>query len=205
MKSVEICAKTCDEAIAKALKELDATKDEVEIEVLEEGHRGILGFMSKEAKVRVSLKQTPSDRAEKFLEGLLKHFNIDVKTSVTEEKDTIKVEFSGKKVGALIGKHGSTLDALQYLTSLAVNKGDGDYKRVMMDAENYRLRREEALEKLAERMAKRVAATGKNVVMEPMIPNERRIIHAFLQNHKDVVTKSIGEGQHRRVVISIKA
>lgn len=205
MRSLEVQAKTVDEAVEMALKELQVSRDRVEVEVLEEGHRGILGFMSKDARVKVTVKETHLDRAKNFIEGLLKHFDIDPKVSFYEDEEAVRVEFSGKEVGTLIGKHGATLDALQYLTSLVVNRGEGDYKRIYMDAQNYRRRRQQALEKLANKMAKKVLATGKNVVLEPMIPNERRIIHTALQNHSDVVTRSIGEGQHRRVVISLKS
>jgi spoIIIJ-associated protein len=204
MKSLEVCAKTVEEAVEIALQKLKARKDGVEVEVLEEGHRGILGFMSKDARIKVTLKETALDRTRAFVEGLIEYFDIEPKISFFEDQDAIRVEFSGKDVGTLIGKHGTTLDALQYLTSLAVNRGEGEYKRILMDAENYRRRREEALEKLAGKMAKRAMETGRNVVLEPMIANERRIIHTALQNHSKVVTKSIGEGHHRRVVISLK-
>ena len=204
MKSLEVQAKTVDEAVEVALEQLDAPREKVEVEVLDEGHRGILGFMSKAARVKVTLKKTPFDRAQEFIRGLIGFFEIEPDISFFDDKDAIRVEFSGKNVGVLIGKHGSTLDALQYLTSLAVNRGDGEYKRILMDAQNYRQRREEALEKLAEKMAKRAMETGRNVVLEPMIPNERRIIHTALQNSRRVVTRSIGEEPHRRVVISLK-
>ncbi|AYO32130.1 KH domain-containing protein [Biomaibacter acetigenes] len=205
MKSVEKQAKTVDEAIELALKELNIKKEKAKIEVLEEGNRGILGFLSKAARVRVTQKDNPGERAVEFLKGLVKHFKIDPKIEMHEEdKDTIKITFEGKNVGALIGKHGSTLDAIQYLTSLVANRGNENYKRIILDAEDYRKKREEALERLAKNMARRVKETKKSVILEPMLPNERRIIHTALQGDSMVNTRSIGEEPNRRVVISLK-
>ncbi|HHW01356.1 MAG TPA: protein jag [Thermoanaerobacterales bacterium] len=204
MKSVEKKAKTVEEAIEMALKELNIKKEQAIIEILEEGNRGILGFMSKAARVRVTQKDNPGQRAMEFLEGLVKHFKINPKIEMFEEQDTINIRFEGKNVGALIGKHGSTLDAIQYLTSLVVNRGVENYKRIILDAEGYRKKREEALERLAKNMARRVKETKKSVILEPMLPNERRIIHTALQGDSMVNTRSIGEEPHRRVVISLK-
>lgn len=204
MKSVEKKAKTVEEAIEMALKELNIKKEQAVIEILEEGNRGILGFMSKAARVRVTQKDNPGQRAMEFLEGLVKHFKINPKIEMFEEQDTINIRFEGKNVGALIGKHGSTLDAIQYLTSLVVNRGVENYKRIILDAEGYRKKREEALERLAKNMARRVKETKKSVILEPMLPNERRIIHTALQGDSMVNTRSIGEEPHRRVVISLK-
>lgn len=204
MKSVEKQAKTVEEAIELALKELNIKKEQAEIEILEEGNRGFLGFLSKSARVKVTEKQDPGKRAEEFLKGLLKYFEIDPKIEIREENDDIKINFVGKNVGALIGKHGSTLDAIQYLTSLAANRGFQKYKRIIMDAEDYRKKREETLERLAKNMARRVKETHKSVILEPMLPNERRIIHTALQQDSMVNTRSIGEEPHRRVVISLK-
>ena len=204
MKTVEKQAKTVEEAIELALKELGIDKEDAEIEVLEEGSKGILGFLSKAAKVRVTKKENLKKKAINFLEGLLSHFDADPKITVVEDEEQLKINLEGKRVGVLIGKHGSTLDALQYLTSLVVNRDAENRKRIVLDAENYRARRQQALEKLAERMAKRVMRTKKSVVLEPMLPNERRIIHTVLQNYEKVATKSIGEEPNRRVVISMK-
>jgi len=204
MKSVEKHAKTVEEAIELALKELNIKKEQAEIEILEEGNRGILGFLSKAARVKVTEKQDPGKRAEEFLKGLVKHFEIDPKIEIREENDDIKINFAGKNVGALIGKHGSTLDAIQYLTSLVANRGIQKYKRIIMDAEDYRKKREETLERLAKNMARRVKETKRSVILEPMLPNERRIIHTALQQDSMVDTRSIGEEPHRRVVISLK-
>lgn len=204
MKSVEKQARTVEEAIELALKELDIKREQAEIEVLEEGNRGILGFMSKAAKVRVTKKQDAGEKAIEFLKGLTKLFEIDPKIEVSEDEEAVRVRFEGKNIGVLIGKHGNTLNAIQYLTSLVVNRDANEYKRIILDAQDYRKRRQEALERLAKNMAKRVKETKKSVVLEPMHPNERRIIHMVLQGDSMVTTKSIGEEPHRRVVISLK-
>lgn len=203
MKYVEKQAKTVDEAVEIALKELKIKREEAVIEVLDEGNRGILGFLSKAAKVRVTKKDTQAERAVSFLKGLMKYLKVDADITVNEEEDFIKVKFGGRNVGSLIGKHGSTLDAIQYLTSLVANRGLENHKRILVDAENYRKKREEALENLAKNMAKKVKETKKSVILEPMHPNERRIIHTALQGDSLVNTKSIGEEPHRRVVISL--
>lgn len=204
MKTIEKQAKTVDEAIELALKELGIDKEDAEIEILEEGSKGILGFLSKAAKVRVTQKENLKKKALEFLKGILNHFNVDTKMTVEEDEEQIKINFEGRNVGALIGKHGSTLDALQYLTSLVVNRDTEKRKRIILDAESYRAKRQQALEKLAENMARKVIRTKKSVVLEPMLPNERRIIHTVLQNYEGVCTKSIGEEPNRRVVISMK-
>lgn len=204
MKWVEKQAKTVEEAVEMALRELKIKKEQAEIEVLEEGNRGILGFLSRAARVKVMVKDNPGEKAFEFVKGIAKHFNLEPKIRLQEENDTIKIDFEGKNVGVLIGKHGSTLDAIQYLTSLVANRGVEKHKRIILDAENYRRKREEALEKLAKNMAKKVKETKKSIVLEPMLPNERRIIHTALQGDSMVNTRSIGEEPHRRVIISLK-
>ncbi|WP_422446253.1 RNA-binding cell elongation regulator Jag/EloR [Thermoanaerobacterium sp. DL9XJH110] len=204
MKNVEKQAKTVEEAIDLALKELKTTRDNVEVEVLEEGNRGILGFLSRAARVRVTVKEDHGKRAVEFLQGLVKLLNVNAGIRVEEHDDALKINIEGKRMGVIIGKHGSTLDAIQYLTNLVANKNMSNYRRIVLDAENYREKREEALEKLARSMAKKVKETKKSVTLRPMPPNERRIIHTALQNDSRVQTKSIGEEPNRRVVISIK-
>lgn len=204
MRSIEKQAKTVDEAIDLALKELDVTRDEVEVKVLDEGNRGFFGFLSKAARVQIKLKQRPEEKALEFLEGLIKFFGIDIGVKAFQKNDRVNIEFKGEKVGILIGKHGSTLDALQYLTSLVVNRNFEEYTRVVLDAENYRKKRERTLERLAANLARKVVDTKKSVTLEPMQPNERRIIHTALQGDGKVNTKSIGEGLNRRIVISLK-
>lgn len=149
-------------------------------------------------------KQEPKNSAEKFLIGIFEHMGINVRFSSEQTGDMIKVDMSGRAMGMLIGRRGETLDALQYLTSLVVNNGKEDYQKVMLDTENYRKKREEALIKLAASLADRVIRSGKRVVLEPMNPYERRILHATLQDNKRVTTFSEGEEPFRSVVVALK-
>ncbi len=204
MKTVEKQAKTVDEAIQLALDELQVSRDEVEVEVLEEGSRGILGFLSKQARVKVTVKPKPHEIANDFLQGLLQFFENDVKVESSLKGNVLTCEITGKNAGLFIGKRGSTLDAIQFLTSLVVNRNSDKFIRVLLDAENYREKREKTLQRLAVRMANRVKETRRSITLEPMYPNERRIIHTALQTDPRVTTKSIGKEPNRRVVISLK-
>jgi len=201
---VEKTAKTVQEAINLALEELGAREEDVEIEVFEEGTKGIFGIGGKLARVQVSLKSSRSDDAVSFLEDVLSKMNVEVEIEKVEDEESILLKITGKDSGIIIGRRGETLDALQYLTSLAVNKQSNDYKRVTIDIENYRQKREETLVKLAERLSDRVVRYRKSVTLEPMNPYERRIIHASLQNNKLVETHSVGEEPNRKVVITLK-
>ena len=204
MQSIEMSAKTKDEAVAAALAELGASIDEVEIEVLEEGAKGFLGFGNKDAKVKVTLMPNPVRRAEDFLNGLFELAKEEVTVDVTKNDETLNVEFSGPDMGIIIGKRGETLDAIQHLTSLVVNRGDDEFIKVSCDTENYRAKRNEALESLAHKLARKVAKTRRNTTLEPMNAYERRIIHASLQDDKYVTTYSVGQGVNRKVVIALK-
>ena len=203
-KIVEKTAKTVQEAIGLALEELGAQRDEVEIEVLDEGSKGIFGIGGKLARVRVSLKSSRSDEAVGFLTDVLSKMNVAVEIEMTEDDESIMLRITGKDSGIIIGRRGETLDALQYLTSLVVNKQSDDYKRVTIDIENYRQKREETLVKLTNRLADRVVRYRKSVTLEPMNPYERRIIHSTLQNNNNVETHSVGEEPNRKVVITLK-
>lgn len=204
MKVLEKQAKTVDEAVKLALDELRVSREEVEVDILEEGNKGILGFLSKSAKVRVTVKPKPEEIAVNFLKGILNFIDSDAEIKSSLEDDILKLEIESKDAGILIGKHGSNLDALQYLTSLVVNKNCKDFVRVVLDAENYREKREETLERLAIKMAEKVKETQKSIVLEPMYPNERRIIHTALQKDRRVTTKSVGKEPYRRIVISLR-
>jgi len=204
MKTIEKQAKTVEEAILLALEELKVSRDEVEVEVLEEGNRGILGFLSKLAKVKVTVKPKPEEIANSFLEGLLQFFDSNAKVNSSFEDNVLNMEVIGENSGLLIGKHGSTLDAIQYLTSLVVNRNSKDFIRVLLDAENYREKREKTLQRLALKMADKVKESKRSITLEPMYPNERRIIHTALQTDPRVTTKSIGKEPNRRIVISLK-
>ena len=203
---VEKSVKTIDEAVNEALKELNTTRENVEIEVVNEGKRGILGLGAEDAVVRVKMEVTPLQKAEKYLKDVIYSFVIDVQLNGSYEDESVRVEIVGdsEEVGKVIGRRGDTLDALQYLTSLVVNKGEENYIRVNIDTENYRGKREETLIKLAKRTAGIVARTRKSITLEPMNPNERRIIHSALQEYRNVTTYSTGKDPHRCIVITTK-
>lgn len=202
MKTIEMVGKTVDDAVNAALAELNAKKEDVDVEVLEEGSKGFLGMGSKDAKVRVSLKCTPQNKAVDFLSGLFDVWGLNVKISTELDGDVLEVELEGDDMGVVIGKRGETLDALQHLTSLNVNTGDGDFVKVSLDTEGYREKRVKTLESLAAKLASKVAKTRHNVTLEPMNSYERRIIHASLQDNEFVTTYSVGQSPNRKVVIA---
>lgn len=203
----EFSGKNVDEALTEALISLETTSDKVEWEVIEKESNGILGiFSKKEAKIRVKLKNNPESNAKRFLgevfEAMQLSVNIDV--DYNEEEETMDIDIKGDDLGILIGKRGQTLDSLQYLTSLVVNKEAKGYIKVKLDTENYRERRKETLENLARNIAYKVKKTRRKVVLEPMNPYERRIIHSALQSDKYVETHSEGEEPYRKVVVTLK-
>lgn len=204
IQSVEKTGRSIDEAIALALQELNVDMDDAEIEVIDEGSKGLFGFGGKLAKVRVTVRDSRADDAVAFITDIFNKMNIDVEIETEEKDDCIFVRIKGKDSGIIIGRRGETLDAIQYLTGLVVNKNRDDYVRVIVDIENYRQKREETLVKLAKRLADRVVRYRKNVVLEPMNPFERRIIHSSLQDNKYVETYSIGDEPNRKVVITLK-
>lgn len=203
MIAIEKSAKTVEEAVTDALVELGLTSDQVDVEVIEEGSKGILGlFGTKLAKVRVTKKINLNDVAKDFLIKLLGSMDLTPQIVITEEdKNTLMINLEGEQMGVLIGKRGQTLDAIQYLTSLVVNKYSDHYIRVKMDTEDYRNRRRKTLESLANNLAMKVKKSNKKFTLEPMSPNERRIIHSTLQKYKFIETHSEGEEPFRRVVI----
>ncbi len=203
--SVEKTAKTVQDAVDLALTELNAQEKDVEVEVIEEGIKGIFGLIgSKQARVKVTLKRSDGDKAKNFLLDVFAKMNVEADILVEEDDDSIMIKIQGDDIGILIGRRGETLDSLQYLTSLVINKGREEYKRVVVDIENYRQKREETLIKLANRLADRVEKFKKNITLEPMNPYERRVIHSTLQNHKYIETYSVGEEPNRKVVIALK-
>lgn len=202
--TIEKSAKTVDDAVALALEELGAAKEEVEIEVIEEGSKGFLGLGSKDAVVKVTYSPNTEKRAKEFLERVFEITKEDVQVDTQIEGDVLRVTLSGPDMGIVIGKRGETLDALQHLTSLAVNKGDKSFLKISLDAENYREKRNVALESLAQKLAAKAMRTGRNQTLEPMNAYERRIIHSALQDHETVTTYSVGQGVNRKVVIALK-
>lgn len=207
MDWIEITAKTVDEAITDALIKLGTTSDNVEIEVIEKESSGFLGlFNNKPARIKARCKYTADGAARNFLTQVFDAMNIDAEIDLKydELENTLDINLSGKDMGVLIGKRGQTLDSLQYLVSLVVNKNSETYLKVKLDTENYRERRKETLENLAKNIAYKVKRTKKAVSLEPMNPYERRIIHSALQNDKFVETHSEGDEPYRRVVVTVK-
>lgn len=202
--SVEKTGKTIQEAVDLALEELNAVQEMVDVEVLDEGSKGIFGLIgSKQARVRVTLIESNIDKGIKFLTDIFEKLNVEAHLDVFEDDASLLFKIKGDDIGIIIGRRGETLDALQYLVSLVVNKGEGSYKRVVLDMENYRQKREETLEKLANRLADKVIKYRKEITLESMNPYERRIIHSTLQNNNRIKTYSIGEEPNRKVVISL--
>lgn len=207
MDMITVSAKTVDEAITKALIQLETTSDKLEYEIVDKGSNGILGIIgSKPAIIRAKKKDTMEDRAMTFLSDVFGAMDLEVslEAAYNETEKELSINMSGGDMGVLIGKRGQTLDSLQYLVSLVVNKESEDYIRVKLDTENYRERRKETLETLAKNIAYKVKRTKHSVSLEPMNPYERRIIHSALQNDKFVLTRSEGEEPFRHVVISLK-
>lgn len=205
LKETEKTAKNVDDAIKAAMDELHvANRDEVNVEILEEGTKGFLGLGSKDAQVKVGIKDINAAIAKQFLGNLFLAMGIDVGIEATSGDGILNIDLSGESMGIVIGKRGDTLDSLQYLTSLIVNHENEDYVKVVIDTENYRAKREESLLALASRLAAKVARSGKKYTLEPMNPYERRIIHASLQGNESVTTFSVGEEPYRKVVIAPK-
>lgn len=209
MENIEVSAKTVSEAITEACTKLGVTSDRLDIQVIEEGSAGFLGIGSKPAIIKVSVKEVEislEESAKKFLYDVFSSMNMEAVINVKydEDKKEMEIDLSGEDMGILIGKRGQTLDSLQYLVSLVVNKNTDDYVRVKVDTENYRERRKETLENLAKNIAYKVKRTRRSVSLEPMNPYERRIIHSALQNDKYVTTHSEGEEPFRKVVVTLK-
>lgn len=205
-KTIEKKGKTVEEALALALEELGVGEEDVTYTVLEEPSKGFLGIGTKDALVRVEVKDSVAGSAKKFLSDIFSAMDLEVGIDVVHEDDSINIDLSGDNMGIIIGKRGDTLDSLQYLTSLVANKNRDKYAytRVTLDTEGYREKRVESLKALSERLAAKVGRSGKRYTLEPMNPYERRIIHANLQDNEYVTTFSIGEEPYRKVVIAPK-
>lgn len=207
MDFIEVTAKNVDDAITEALVRLGTTSDQIEYEVLEKGSSGFLGFNSKPAKIKVRKKETIQDKVNTFLQSVCSAMGLKVEIVIneSEEEDVLDIELKGDDMGVLIGKRGQTLDSLQYLTNLAINKNSDKYVKVKLDTENYRKRRKDTLENLAKNIAYKVKRTKKAVSLEPMNPFERRVIHSALQKDRYVTTHSEGEEPYRHVVVTLKS
>lgn len=202
-KETIVTAKTVETAKELGAKELGVAVEKVEFEIIEEPSKGFLGFGATDAKVKVTYDPTRAELANEFLEKLFANMKLSADIDVQESEDEINIKISGENMGILIGRHGEILDSLQYLTGFAANNGRDDHTRVTVDVENYRARREDALRTLAKRMADKAKKYRRNLTLEPMPANERRIIHSQIQEMHGVTTYSIGQGSDRRVVIAI--
>ena len=205
-KYIDVSAKTEDDAIAKALKELGMERDEVSVEVIERAKPGFLGIGGSPALVRVTyqFEESKTEKIENFLSGLFQQMGVEASAEIEEKEDNIiEVKLSGQNMGALIGKRGETLDAIQHLVNSVVNKGVASGRvRVNIDAENYRAKRVEALEKLAVKIADKAVKYHRNVTLEPMNSYERHVIHTALQDYEGVTTYSTGVEPNRRIVVA---
>ena len=206
LNTVETTGKTIEEAIELALAELNVTRDRIDYEVVEVPSKGLFGFIgSKLARVKVTVRAIdPIEEAKEFLVKVFEAMNITVLLEKITHEDHVIINLRGNDLGVLIGKHGQTLDALQYLTNLAANRDADERSRIVLDVEDYRKRRAETLSRLAMRLADKVKRRGEKVVLEPMSPQERKIIHMALQNDYRVVTYSEGDEPYRKVVIALK-
>ncbi len=202
MESIEVCGKTIEEAVESGAAKLGVSKDEVEVEVLEEPtSKGLIFKKVTLAKVRVTKKLSDAQRAVNFLDGLFELINVHATTEIVRDDEKICINLTATNTSFLIGRRGEVLDALQSLASAVANIGRDEYKRLVVDCENYREKREETLVQLAQRLAAKAVKTGRKVILEPMIPFERRVIHTALVDHPDVKTESEGKEPNRYVVI----
>jgi spoIIIJ-associated protein len=208
MEQKEYTGKTVSEAITNALIALETTSDKIEYEVISEGSKGVFGIGSKPAKIKAWFKEQPKksieETATEFLKKIFNAMEINADIKVSVEDDNVNIDLVGEDMGIIIGKRGQTLDSLQYLVSLVVNKYSDGYMRVKVDTENYRERRKATLENLARNIAFKVKRTKRPVSLEPMNPFERRIIHSALQNDRYVTTRSEGDEPYRYVVVTPK-
>ncbi|BBB90573.1 R3H domain protein [Methylomusa anaerophila] len=202
----EKTGRTIDEAIDNAINELGVSRDKIDYEVLEQPTKRLFGLIgSKLAKVRVTVRAVdPIEVAEDFLNSMFDTMGIDVSMEKVAHDDYTVINIHGDDLGVLIGKHGQTLDALQYLTNLVANRDSEERCKIVLDVEEYRKRRADTLSRLAFRLADRVKRRGDRVVLEPMSPQERKVIHMALQNDNRIVTYSEGEEPFRKVVIALK-
>lgn len=206
MNVVEMTGKTVDEATKKALEQLHLSFEQADVEVLAEPSGGLFGLIgTKLARVRVTQKISAKVYMQTFLEGILEKMGLAGTIDISEDQETLRMNVTGQKMGMLIGKRGQTLNALQYLMNVVYHKKFPDQEgRLVLDVEDYREKREETLRILAENLAKKAVRTRREVVLEPMSPQERRIIHTALQNVSSVTTYSEGEEPYRKVVIAPK-
>ncbi|MFJ8528937.1 RNA-binding cell elongation regulator Jag/EloR [Bacillus sp. NPDC094106] len=205
MSIITAKGQTVELAVQDALRQLKVPKDQVDIQIIDEGKRGFLGLIgNRPAVVEVVVKKDPIQEAEQYLQSVVQSMGVDVVITKTVKGREVEFTISGENVGVLIGKRGHTLNSLQYLTKLVANRSTKQYIGITVDAENYRSKRKDTLESLSYRLAKQVMSTKKSFVLEPMPSFERKIIHQTLSNHPNVITTSEGKEPHRHVVITSK-
>lgn len=205
MKTIVVTGKTVEEAILSGLKQWNVSEERVKSKVLEQPSKGLFGlFGTRDAKVELELIPDALEEAVAFLEDVFRTMQIEVLIDREHTADGVLINLHGKEMGILIGRRGQTLDSLQYLVNIVANRFSESHIRIVLDAEKFRLRRKQTLEELSNRLASRVIRTRKEVVLEPMSPQERKVIHSQLQNHPEVKTFSKGEEPNRRVVIAIR-
>lgn len=195
-------AKSIEEAKAMAAKEFGAEESRIAFTVIEEPKKGLFGKLKGEARVEAVFEQTKANAAGEYIKGILKNMDINSDVSITENEDGILIDILGDTTGAVIGRRGETLDAIQYLVSMAANRGDKEYVRITVDCCGYREKRKVILEELAEKIAKTVIRTGRTSTLEPMNPYERRIIHSAVANIEGVTSRSVGDEPYRKVIIT---
>ncbi|MBQ8568056.1 MAG: protein jag [Oscillospiraceae bacterium] len=198
----EFTAKTVEEAIQLAISEFGVSQDRITFEVLEEPKKGFLGIGASEAKISAEYNKTKAEIAADYIRDVLSKMGIEAELTVTENEEGAVIDIGGDTTGAVIGRRGETLDAIQYLASMAANRSDKEYYRISVDSCGYREKRKAILEELAGKIAKTVLRTGRTSTLEPMNPYERRIIHSAVSEIEGVTSKSVGEEPYRKVVIS---
>lgn len=205
MKVIEKTGRTVDEAVISALENMGVSRENVDVEIIEEPSKGIFGlFGVKPARVKVILKEGLSDRAVNLLNRIFERMGVQVEMNVEEKNDALYINMKGDDLGILIGRRGETMDALQFLVNLSVNKNQEVRRKVIIDVEGYRHRREDTLQKLAAKLANKARQRGRSVVLEPMSSQERKIIHTALQGRDDIYTFSEGDEPYRKIIISPK-
>ncbi|GAF66343.1 hypothetical protein BTS2_3243 [Bacillus sp. TS-2] len=206
MTKITVSGKTIEEAVSKALIELGATKERLVYEVVEKPQKGFLGILgTKPAKITAHVKPDAVEEGYHFLKETIENMGFTVTIEEKRLEETVLFELVGNEdIGRLIGKRGQTLDSLEYLTNLVANRLDDDFVRIQLDAENYRAKRQEALENLAHRVSQKVLKRRHKVVLEPMSAKERKVIHTSLQDIEGVETYSQGRGKNRHIVIAPK-
>jgi spoIIIJ-associated protein len=203
VKQVTATGQNVDEAVKSALAQLNTTKDRTEVSIIDEGKKGIFGiFGSRPAIVKVTVKADPIEEAKNFLVSVSEQMGVSVKVDIIREGKNVSFNLSGEKIALLIGKRGQTLNSLQCLTQLVINRFHEQYLNVTVDAEEYRKRRNDTLIQLAGRLAIKAVKTGQNVALEPMPSYERKVIHTALVENKKVKTFSDGSEPHRHIVIT---